>query len=148
MIHEINEIGSWLRWRSTILWNGVISIKYLHKRLGEILFCKYVKKLMQGGRCGRGVFLKNQCSDQIFAYFSFILSQKRQFFRWIFRRKYLNNHNIGPWLAWRKKMAPWWYIERRYIEQTFAERRYIENWYIEQRYIKQRYTKNILVRLG
>jgi hypothetical protein len=24
------------------------------------------------------------------------LSQKRQFFRWIFRRKYLKNHNIGP----------------------------------------------------
>jgi hypothetical protein len=28
-----------------------------------------------------GVFLKNQCYDQIFALFSFVLSQKRQFFR-------------------------------------------------------------------
>jgi hypothetical protein len=27
-----------------------------------------------------GVFLKNQCCDQNFAYFSFVLSQKRQFF--------------------------------------------------------------------
>jgi hypothetical protein len=25
------------------------------------------------------------------------LSQKRQLFRWIFRRKYFKNHNIGPW---------------------------------------------------
>jgi hypothetical protein len=37
-----------------------------------------------------------QCYDQKFAYFSFVLSQKRQFFRCIFRRKYLKNHNIGP----------------------------------------------------
>jgi hypothetical protein len=28
-----------------------------------------------------GVFLKNQCYDQNFAYFSFVFSQKRQFFR-------------------------------------------------------------------
>jgi hypothetical protein len=28
-----------------------------------------------------GVFLKNQCYDQNFAQFSFVLSQKRQFFR-------------------------------------------------------------------
>jgi hypothetical protein len=27
------------------------------------------------------------------------LSQKRQFFCWNFRRKYLKNHNIGPWLG-------------------------------------------------
>jgi hypothetical protein len=37
-------------------------------------------------------FLKNQCYDQIFAWFSFVLSQKCHFFRWIFRRKYLKNH--------------------------------------------------------
>jgi hypothetical protein len=41
-------------------------------------------------------FLKNQCCDQIFALFSSVLGQKRQFFRRIFRRKYLNKHNIGP----------------------------------------------------
>jgi hypothetical protein len=35
-----------------------------------------------------GVFLKNQCYDQNFAYFSFVFSQKRQFFRRIFRRKF------------------------------------------------------------
>jgi hypothetical protein len=34
-----------------------------------------------------GVFLKDQCYDQNFAYFSFVLSQKRQLFRRIFRRK-------------------------------------------------------------
>jgi hypothetical protein len=34
-----------------------------------------------------------------FCIFSFILSQKCQFFRWIFRRKYLKNHNIGPWFT-------------------------------------------------
>jgi hypothetical protein len=40
-----------------------------------------------------GVFLKNRCYDYNFALFSFVLSQKRQF---LFRRKYLKNHNIGP----------------------------------------------------
>jgi hypothetical protein len=43
-----------------------------------------------------GVFLKYQCYDQLFSKFSFVLSQKRQFFRKIFRRKYLKNHNICP----------------------------------------------------
>jgi hypothetical protein len=33
---------------------------------------------------------------KIFAYFSFVLSQKRQFFAKFFARKYLKNHNIGP----------------------------------------------------
>jgi hypothetical protein len=41
-------------------------------------------------------FKKKQCYNQNFAYFSFVLSQKRQLFRWIFRQKYLKNHNIGP----------------------------------------------------
>jgi hypothetical protein len=31
-----------------------------------------------------GVFLKNQCYDQNFALFGFVLSQKRQFFRKLF----------------------------------------------------------------
>jgi hypothetical protein len=43
-----------------------------------------------------GVFLKNQCYDQFFPKLSFVLSQKCEFFRQIFRRKYLKNHNIGP----------------------------------------------------
>jgi hypothetical protein len=34
-------------------------------------------------------FQKNQCYDQNFAYFRFVLSQERQFFRWIFWRKHL-----------------------------------------------------------
>jgi hypothetical protein len=33
-----------------------------------------------------GVFLKNQCHDQIFATSSSSLSKKRQYFRQIFRR--------------------------------------------------------------
>jgi hypothetical protein len=40
-------------------------------------------------------FLKNQYYDQNFAQFSFVLSQKRQFFAF-FRRKYFQNQNIGP----------------------------------------------------
>jgi hypothetical protein len=44
-----------------------------------------------------GVFLKYQCYDQLFSKFCFVLSQKRQFFRKNFRRKYYKNHNIGPW---------------------------------------------------
>jgi hypothetical protein len=56
-----------------------------------------------------GVFLKNQCYDRNFAWFSFDLNKKRQFFCWIFRRKYFKNHNIGPWTLtrafrqWRRK---------------------------------------------
>jgi hypothetical protein len=46
-----------------------------------------------------GVFLKNQCYDQIFKQFSFVLSQKRRFFCKSFRLKYLKNHNIGPRLG-------------------------------------------------
>jgi hypothetical protein len=41
-------------------------------------------------------FSKNQCYDQHFSKFSFVSSQKRQFFRQIFWRKYFLNHNIGP----------------------------------------------------
>jgi hypothetical protein len=47
-----------------------------------------------------GVFLKNQCYDQNFALFSFVLSPKRQFFRWIFWRKYLKNQNIRTRYKW------------------------------------------------
>jgi hypothetical protein len=62
-----------------------------------------------------GVFLKKQCYDQIFALFSFVLSQKRDFFSADFFRRFfspiffadffrrffsakifLKNHNIGP----------------------------------------------------
>jgi ABC-type uncharacterized transport system fused permease/ATPase subunit len=43
-----------------------------------------------------GVLPKYQCYDQLFSKFSFVLSQKRQFFRKKFRRKYFKNHNIGP----------------------------------------------------
>jgi Holliday junction resolvasome RuvABC DNA-binding subunit len=43
-----------------------------------------------------GVFLKYQCNDQIILKFGFVLSQKRHFFRKIFRQKYFKNHNIGP----------------------------------------------------
>jgi hypothetical protein len=75
-------------------------------------------------------FLKNQCYDQNFAYFSFVLSQKRQFFRRIFRRKYFKNHNIGPWrkmlfgknLTWLTKFACEQKFDFRFRE-TFCHRR-------------------------
>jgi hypothetical protein len=44
-----------------------------------------------------GVFLKNQCYDQNFAYFTFVLSQKRQFFAEFFGENILKSYNIGPW---------------------------------------------------
>jgi hypothetical protein len=47
-----------------------------------------------------GVFLKNQCYDQNFAYFSFVSRQKRQFFLLNFLAKIFKNHNIGPWYVW------------------------------------------------
>jgi hypothetical protein len=43
-----------------------------------------------------GIFLKYQCYDELFSKSSFVLSQKRQFFRKNVWRKYLKNHNIGP----------------------------------------------------
>jgi hypothetical protein len=48
-----------------------------------------------------GVFSKKPMLWIFFAWFSFVFSQKRQFFRCIFRRKYLKNHNIGP-RTWKK----------------------------------------------
>jgi hypothetical protein len=41
-------------------------------------------------------FLNTNVIINFYSKFSFVLSQKRQFFRKIFRRKYLKNHNIGP----------------------------------------------------
>jgi hypothetical protein len=46
-----------------------------------------------------GVFLKKQCYDQNFELFAFVLSHKRHFFRKKNLRKYLKNHNIGPWTS-------------------------------------------------
>jgi hypothetical protein len=45
-----------------------------------------------------GVFLKNQCYDQLFKQLSFVLSQKRPFFRRFFGENIFQNHNIGPCL--------------------------------------------------
>jgi hypothetical protein len=41
-----------------------------------------------------GVYLKNQCYDQIFEKFSFVLSQKHQFFRRFF------GENISQFITW------------------------------------------------
>jgi hypothetical protein len=41
-------------------------------------------------------FLKNQCYDHFFRKITFCLGQKRRFFRQIFLRKFLKNHDIGP----------------------------------------------------
>jgi hypothetical protein len=43
-----------------------------------------------------GVFLENQCYDQILAKASSSLGNKPQYFRQIFRREFFKNHNIGP----------------------------------------------------
>jgi leucyl aminopeptidase len=47
-----------------------------------------------------GVFLKNQCYDPNFAKSSSILNKNGNFLHQIFRRKYLKNHNMGPWMGW------------------------------------------------
>jgi hypothetical protein len=41
-------------------------------------------------------FSKTNVMITIFSKTSSSLSKKRQYFRWIFRRKYFKNHNIGP----------------------------------------------------
>jgi hypothetical protein len=43
-----------------------------------------------------GIFLKNQCKDQIFELFSYVLSNKTPNSLPIFWRKYFKNRNIGP----------------------------------------------------
>jgi hypothetical protein len=50
-------------------------------------FCQFSAKKM--------AFFLNTNVMIIFSKFSFVSSKKRQFFRKIFRRKYLKNHNIG-----------------------------------------------------
>jgi hypothetical protein len=46
-----------------------------------------------------GVFLKNHCYDQFFfKKLALFCVKNANFFRRIFRRKYLKNHNIGPCL--------------------------------------------------
>jgi hypothetical protein len=44
-------------------------------------------------------FSQKPCYDQIFSKSNSTLSKKRQYFRQIFRRKYFENHNIGPRLG-------------------------------------------------
>jgi hypothetical protein len=47
-----------------------------------------------------GVFLKNQCYDiYLHKLCSVVLNRNCQFFLRILWRKYLKNHNIGPWLV-------------------------------------------------
>jgi hypothetical protein len=44
----------------------------------------------------KSVFLKYKCYDQLISKFSFVSSQKRQFFANFFGENILKNHNIGP----------------------------------------------------
>jgi hypothetical protein len=53
-------------------------------------FCQFSAKKL-------AFFSKTNVMINFFSKFGFVLSQKRQFFRQIFRRKYFKNHNIGPW---------------------------------------------------
>jgi hypothetical protein len=46
-----------------------------------------------------GVCIKNQCYDQHFAYFSFVLSQNANFFAEFFGENIFKNHNTGPRLG-------------------------------------------------
>jgi hypothetical protein len=48
-----------------------------------MLFCEII-----------GAFLENQCNDNFFAYFSFVLNQKRQFCTPFFCENIFKNHNI------------------------------------------------------
>jgi hypothetical protein len=56
------------------------------------IFCDFCQFSAKNWR-----FLKNQCCDQIFVKTNSNLSKKCSYFRQIFRRKYLKNHNTGPW---------------------------------------------------
>jgi hypothetical protein len=47
-----------------------------------------------------GVFLKNQCCDQIFAKTCSILSNKRQLISQKIGEIFFKNHSIGPWLVY------------------------------------------------
>jgi hypothetical protein len=80
---------SWLATKSCLS-------SYFIRNLESMLWSQF-SAIFDDFRQKIGGFFKNQCYDQNFALFSFILSQKRQYFCWIFRRKYLKNHNVGPW---------------------------------------------------
>jgi hypothetical protein len=76
-----------------------------------------------------GVFLKYQCYDKLFSKFSFVLSQKRQFFAEFFWRKYFKNHNIGP------RIEPYKDLKRLELDQ---ERASVADWLVLARhYIRQ-----------
>jgi hypothetical protein len=47
-----------------------------------------------------GVFLKNQWLWSKFCIFQLCFESKTPIFSWIFQRKFLQNHNIGPWSPW------------------------------------------------
>jgi hypothetical protein len=79
-------------------WDSILICQYIYIALGSMLWSQF-SAIFDNFRRKNWRFLKNQCYDQNFAKFSFILSQKRQFFRWIFWRKYFKNHNIGPWFV-------------------------------------------------
>jgi hypothetical protein len=64
--------------------------------LGSMLWSQF-SAIFPNFRRKNGVFIKYQCYDQFLTKFSFVFSEKRQYFRKIFRRKYFKNHNIGPW---------------------------------------------------
>jgi hypothetical protein len=53
-----------------------------------------------------GVFLKNQCHDQNFAFFAFVLSQKRHFFAKKFRKYFLKIITSVPGTEFRFKNRP------------------------------------------
>jgi hypothetical protein len=72
-----------LPWRQIFLNEKVANCR----ALGSMLWSQFSVFLTIFGE-KIGGFLKNKCYDQNFAKFSFILSQKRQFFRWIFRRNF------------------------------------------------------------
>jgi hypothetical protein len=77
------------------------------------IFCQFsVKKLT--------FYSKNQCYDHIFCKTSCSLSKKRQYFSWIFRRKYLKNHNIGPRSQRYAFICSWLYLETLFSTRKFV----------------------------
>jgi hypothetical protein len=93
---EYKVMQTWIRipsfiysWRAWIeKWHLFNSLAYWHHQSSENEHCSTGVDVMNTIFCDFsqfsaekiGVFLKNQCYDQNFAYFSFVLSQKRQFF--------------------------------------------------------------------
>jgi hypothetical protein len=78
-----------------------------------------------------GVLSKTNVMIKFLQQLAVVLSKKRQYFRKTFRRKYLKNHNIGPWpAAWSSAIVSYRGVVRsnpgKHFLQNFRKNNYLQ----------------------